>query len=242
MIRDKAAELMEWIEYHLLLGIQHFYLYDNLSNDKTHQLLKPYLDKRLVTIVRWPYTATRGRHWNTIQRASMNHALKTFGPYNRWMGYFDVDEYFQLNNEKADLVLNGSTTLAQLLDKTYPEHIYSCGVQFEAVQLSCFLTQLDIIQSRYRLSIEKCNVFLDERQRVPPKMFIRAENIPIMVMIHSLPRLKYKQNANYAEFGRFRHYHHGKLGAVEELKANNGKVDRSMERYVHILKQRIVKY
>ena len=29
MLRDEADALVEWIEYHRLLGVEHFYIYDN---------------------------------------------------------------------------------------------------------------------------------------------------------------------------------------------------------------------
>ncbi len=29
MVKDEADALVEWIEYHLLLGVDHFYIYDN---------------------------------------------------------------------------------------------------------------------------------------------------------------------------------------------------------------------
>jgi hypothetical protein len=51
-----------------------------------------------------------------VQRAAVNHALKSFGGVTRWMGLFDVDEYFQLNDTHADAVERGDTTLVQLLD------------------------------------------------------------------------------------------------------------------------------
>ena len=29
MLKDEADALVEWIEYHALLGVEHFYIYDN---------------------------------------------------------------------------------------------------------------------------------------------------------------------------------------------------------------------
>ena len=42
--------------------------------------------------------------------------MKSFGPLNDWVGFMDVDEYFQLNASHADAVAAGRRTLAQLLD------------------------------------------------------------------------------------------------------------------------------
>ena len=40
MIKDIGAMLPEWIEYHLMLGVEHFYLYDNGSTDNTRKILQ----------------------------------------------------------------------------------------------------------------------------------------------------------------------------------------------------------
>ena len=243
MIRDKGAELVEWIEYHLLIGIEHFYLYDHLSTDSTDQVLKPYMDNGIVTLIRWSFKPREGQHYNTIQAASMNHCLKNFGPFNRWIGYFDVDEYFQLNEKMIDKIFNKSATLFQLLDETYDERVYPGAVQFQSSSFACFLSQIDVLQSRYKLNIEKCKVITNEAN---PKMFIRPRNVPIMQNIHALEfGLKFKHNANWDEFGRFRHYNRAKGGGVSEisnLKKETGILDNTMERYVTQLRKRIIIY
>ncbi len=37
MLRDEADAIVEWIEYHALLGVEHFYVYDNNSRDGLRQ-------------------------------------------------------------------------------------------------------------------------------------------------------------------------------------------------------------
>ena len=44
MFQDEARWLKEWLEYHLLVGVQHFYLYNNLSSDNYQDVLQPYID------------------------------------------------------------------------------------------------------------------------------------------------------------------------------------------------------
>ena len=45
IFKDEAPFLQEWIEYHHLIGIEHFYLYNNNSTDNYEEVLKPYIDK-----------------------------------------------------------------------------------------------------------------------------------------------------------------------------------------------------
>jgi hypothetical protein len=42
--KNEASYLVEWLEFHRLVGIEHVYLYDNGSTDQTPELLRPYRD------------------------------------------------------------------------------------------------------------------------------------------------------------------------------------------------------
>jgi hypothetical protein len=58
--RTYRPHLVEWLEYHLMLGIQHFYLYDttlwNHPPEKSLEMtLHDYIERGLVTVIRWPY-------------------------------------------------------------------------------------------------------------------------------------------------------------------------------------------
>lgn len=35
----------EWIDFHISQGVEHFYIYDQLSTDSTHAKLKKYIEK-----------------------------------------------------------------------------------------------------------------------------------------------------------------------------------------------------
>jgi len=84
-VKDEADYILEWIEYCLLQGVEHFYVYNNNGTDNTEELLKPYIDKGLVTWLVYP--------GKSKQREIYNHALKTHRFETRWMGFVDVDEF-----------------------------------------------------------------------------------------------------------------------------------------------------
>ena len=52
--KNEARYLKEWIEYHRLIGVDHFYLYNNGSTDDFKRVLNPYVRKGVVTLVNWP--------------------------------------------------------------------------------------------------------------------------------------------------------------------------------------------
>ena len=52
--KNEARYLAEWIEFHLLAGVEHFFLYDNDSTDDHREVLAPYMRAGLVTVTDWP--------------------------------------------------------------------------------------------------------------------------------------------------------------------------------------------
>lgn len=51
--KNEEPYLREWIEYHRLIGIDHFYLYDHQSSDCSFDVLQPYIHQGLVTLFSW---------------------------------------------------------------------------------------------------------------------------------------------------------------------------------------------
>ena len=239
MICNRTEVLVEWIEYHLLIGVEHFYLYDHFSTDNLNYFLRSYLERQLVTIIRWPYRPLKGHHWNMMQSASMNHALKTFGSFNRWMGYFDVDEYFQIIDPTK--LLNHTISLSDFLDQNFPESTYPGGVQFRNCPISCLFDEVGIASSRYRLLFEKCRHIHSEQDcQSRTKMFIRPRHVPIMQNIHALEHgIQFASSSQSSSLAQFRHYHYGVMLITM---SENDTIDRSMDIFIDELKKRIISY
>ena len=85
----------DWILWYRNYGVEHFFIYDNLP-DKDHPWLKvaqTYMDQGILTLVDWPYKLGVPDN-NKAQRVSMNHAMFAVASRVKWLGYFDVDEFF----------------------------------------------------------------------------------------------------------------------------------------------------
>src|SRR5687768_9080374 len=52
--RDHAEYLREWIEFHRLVGVERFFLYDNESSDDHREVLAPCVERGIVVIHDWP--------------------------------------------------------------------------------------------------------------------------------------------------------------------------------------------
>lgn len=85
ILRNEAPYLTEWLAYHHAIGVQHFFIYDNGSTDELHEVIEPWVNHGLVTLVHWPLPGG--------QIDAYSHALRFYGPSVDWLAYFDVDEF-----------------------------------------------------------------------------------------------------------------------------------------------------
>lgn len=91
IFRGENHWIEEWLQYHLALGIGHFYLYDN-EDDRTEssRILRPYVERGLVDVVPWP-----GRFQ---QLSAYQDALKYRSDETLWMTFLDLDEFIVPNH------------------------------------------------------------------------------------------------------------------------------------------------
>lgn len=85
IFKDEGAFLKEWIEYHLLVGVKHFYMYNNFSSDNYQEILKPYIQKELVTLIEWP--VSQG------QFAAYKNWFENYRSDTQWVSFLDIDEF-----------------------------------------------------------------------------------------------------------------------------------------------------
>lgn len=95
IFKNEAPFLREWIEFHKMQGVEHFFLYNNQSEDGFQEALRPYLERQEVTLVDWPFSYTQaiGSEWIKIQKSAYMNAIQTFGPISEWIGFIDIDEF-----------------------------------------------------------------------------------------------------------------------------------------------------
>src|SRR5262245_48829439 len=67
IFQNDAPYLKEWIEFHRLVGGQHFYLYNNLSTDNYQEVLAPYIREGIVELIDWPFPSSNFFEWDQIQ-------------------------------------------------------------------------------------------------------------------------------------------------------------------------------
>lgn len=99
IMKNEGAYLKEWLDFHILVGVDKFYLYDNGSTDDTKKILAPYIKKNIVH-----YTCFPGVN---KQNVAYIDALNRFSNSSRWIAFIDLDEFIvPVTSDKITDILN----------------------------------------------------------------------------------------------------------------------------------------
>ena len=82
--RDEAPYLREWVEFHRLVGVEHFYLYNNGSTDEHREALAPFLEEGVAEVLEDFYPGQLGAY---------QHCLEERRDESRWIAFVDIDEF-----------------------------------------------------------------------------------------------------------------------------------------------------
>ena len=82
-LRDEEAYLVEFVNYYLIHGVDHFYFYDNDSTIPVVEVIPGYRD--VCTVMKAPGDA--------VQSRAYAHFCKHFKHETKWVAVFDVDEF-----------------------------------------------------------------------------------------------------------------------------------------------------
>jgi len=83
--KNEAPYFAEWLEYHILMGVGKFYIYDNESDDNTKKVLAPYIKAGIVEYTYWP--------GEKQQLPAYEDCIKRHKYDARWLAFIDIDEF-----------------------------------------------------------------------------------------------------------------------------------------------------
>lgn len=89
IFKNEAHILQEWLEHYFYHGVEHIYLINDKSTDNFLPILKPYIDKNLVTL----YNCEDNRKWLGMQASKYNKFFNQHIKESFWFGIFDLDEF-----------------------------------------------------------------------------------------------------------------------------------------------------
>jgi hypothetical protein len=96
ILKEEDAFVDEWVAYHRLLGVDHFYLYDHDPRLPLRKILKKHAG--YVTVTDWLVKqGPRARHRGfSVQVKAYNHYVSHYSRYDKWAAYIDADEFIAL--------------------------------------------------------------------------------------------------------------------------------------------------
>lgn len=107
IMKDEGPYLKEWLEYHILVGVEKFYLYDNGSSDDTMNIVKPYIERGIVDLIDFP---GKGK-----QMAAYRDIINRYSYDSRWIAFIDLDEFLVPGDgEKLTDILSSLPDFAEL--------------------------------------------------------------------------------------------------------------------------------
>ena len=108
--KNEGRYLQEWIEYHKMLGVEKFFIYDNDSADNTRQILQPYIDTNLVEYCYFP--------GKKMQLKAYANCVRKHKRHTKYLGFLDIDEF-----------------IVPIKHKTISDYLKSLG-RFSGVQMN----------------------------------------------------------------------------------------------------------
>jgi hypothetical protein len=119
--RDEAKYLKEWIEFHLLVGVDNFYLTNHLSVDNYLEVLQPYIDKGIVKITDLLKDANVGENSFKNEQVLLNHSMPIIKKHinesdSDWFIYLNVDEFLYPTKENnlKDIIIKFDSNVGQI--------------------------------------------------------------------------------------------------------------------------------
>lgn len=119
LIKDENRYLREWLDWHLKLGFDHIYIYDNGSKEKVSDVIDvcPVKMRNQITVIDW------SGHHTHIQQDAYNHFLDTYKKEVRWGLFIDSDEFVKFTD--------GKTTNVNDFLKDYEDYTEIWGYEIE---------------------------------------------------------------------------------------------------------------
>jgi Glycosyl transferase family 2 len=86
MVRNEERDIAEWLAYHLAVGFDACLVFDNLSTDRTAEIVRKFRRRFDVRLTDWPATGPG------TQRRAYRECLTSFGQEFEWISFTDADE------------------------------------------------------------------------------------------------------------------------------------------------------
>jgi hypothetical protein len=172
IFKNDAKYLPEWIEFHSERGVEHFYLYNNASQDDYKIILDRYVQLGIVELFDYCYDYDKEADWTRIQCSAYMHCIEMIRKKFKWCAFLDTDEFlFSPCNKDikktlkdyddcsaiaVNWVMYGTSNVAKIPDgeKITNHLLYRSKIEFEGNDIP-----KSIVKPKYVLSCENPHYF-----------------------------------------------------------------------------------
>lgn len=93
ILKNETKEsILEWVDYHKNLGVEHFILYDHGDIKSVKNIIVNSIYKNIVTVIDWFLT-------HKAQNEAYNHCI-TLNKKALWIAFIDIDEFISIENNE----------------------------------------------------------------------------------------------------------------------------------------------
>jgi hypothetical protein len=86
--KNEGMVIKTWLDHYIWQGVEHFYLVDNGSDDNSYEVIRPYIEKGLITYYNLPEKHKQVPNYKQIvETAELKNTTK-------WLISCDIDEFF----------------------------------------------------------------------------------------------------------------------------------------------------
>jgi hypothetical protein len=191
IFQNEAPYLKEWIEFHRLMGVEHFYLYNHNSRDNCKEILQPYILSGIVELKDETAKALAPKAFNSLQCKCYTECLTRAKGISKWVAFIDLDEFlFPMKEDNLQDVLKdyekfgGVVANWRMFGTSFIEKIPRCRLQLECFT---FCSSKNFQGNRYIKSIvrpERVSHFTNPHMPVYHEDFfgVNTDKLPLETM------------------------------------------------------------
>jgi len=100
IVKDEERHILEWIEYHRMIGVEHFYIYDNGGSKALEKMLLPYISNGIVDLIDYPGVR--------MQLSAYDDTINNFKYQSKYIALIDADEFLVCKESNLYHLINNS--------------------------------------------------------------------------------------------------------------------------------------
>jgi hypothetical protein len=199
-MKYEAPYLLEWLEFHKIVGVQRFYLYENGDGNDIAGIVQPYLESGEVVLHDWPVAPG--------QLPAYAHCLQTYSQASEWIAFIDLDEFlFPTVGDDLKAILGEFATapgvgVNWLMFGTSGHSVRPAGLQIENFTKRA---ETDFIANRHIKSIVRPDRVIPP---VNPHFFNCKDDTESTVTEEFLPLPRASAMTDYVSVGKLRINHY----------------------------------